>query len=247
MKRTLPAAGRSTLRQPRPTIEPKAVTSKAPRLLIDKPKSNKCLSRAKLFIRGRSNNNLLRYRALARLLTIFLCFLSPDLWARGRSFPLEATGIITSVENGGLTFTLVTDEPARILRLAVGESCKFSHAGAPADVGIIRNTACVKVSFWSTVFTGRVAVEIESDPVPQVAIGFIDEIDTANRRLVVRLVDSSHRLIVRWAVRSRFVKQGHTASANDLRKNKSIKLSYFSPAFADKYAVRIEIEPNPRL
>jgi hypothetical protein len=226
-------------------IEHKAEPSKAPQLLIDESKPNERLSTAKAFIRGR--NNLLRRLALVGLLMIVLCSLSPDTWARGRSFPEEATGIIRSVQNGGLTFTLATDEPARILKLAVGESCKFSHAGVPADVDIIRNNARIKVSFFSTVFTGRVAVEIESDPVPQEAIGIVEEIDTANRRLVVRFIDSSRRRIVRWAVTSRFVKHGRTASAKELHKNRPIKLSYYSPAFASRYAVRIELEPNPRL
>jgi hypothetical protein len=185
--------------------------------------------------------------ALVGLLALVFCSSTPDGWAKGRSFPQEATGMITHVEKGGLTFTLATDEPARILKLVVNESCKFSHAGAPADMGIIRRNVRIKVSFFSTIFTGRVAVEIESDPVPQVAIGIVEEIDTANKRLVVRLIDSSRRLIVRWAVTSRFVKYGRTVSANNLHKNRPIKLSYYSPAFASRYALRIELEPNSRL
>jgi len=187
---------------------------------------------------------MLKNLVFVGLLTLVLCSSTPPVWARGRSFPEEATGVITSVEKGGLTFTFAADEPARTLKLDVGASCKFLHAGAPADIAIIRRNARIKVSCFSTVFTGRIAVEIESDPVPQVAVGIVEEIDTANRTLVVRLIDSSRRLVVRWAVTSRFVKRGRTVSPNDLRQNTPVKVSYYSPSFAGQYAVRIELAPN---
>ena len=204
-------------------------------------------STAKHLTRGRPNSSMLRNLALAGLLTLVLCSSMPHVWARGRSFPQEATGVITSVEKGGLTFTFAADEPARILKLAVGENCKFSHAGAPADMGIIRRNARIRVGFFATVFTGRVAVEIQSDPVPQVAVGIVDEIATANRRLAVRVIDFSRRLIVRWTVTSRFIKRGRTASVKDLQQNTPVKLSYYSPSFGGKYAVKVELEPNLRL
>jgi hypothetical protein len=198
-------------------------------------------------IRDRPNSRMLKNVAFVGLLTLVLCFSTPHVWPRGRSFPEEATGVITSIEKGGLTFTFAADEPARTLKLDVGASCKFSHAGAPADIGIIRRNARIKVSFFATVFTGRIAVEIESNPVPQVAIGIVEKIDTANRRLAVRLIDSSRRIVVRWAVTSRFVKRGRTASPNDLQQNTLVRLSYYSPSFAGKYAVKVELEPHPRL
>jgi hypothetical protein len=63
-------------------------------------------------------------------------------------------------------FTIRVDEPARILTIAVGRDCKFKRHGTPAGEQILKPGAGVKVSYFATIFTGNIAVEIELDPVP---------------------------------------------------------------------------------
>ena len=91
--------------------------------------------------------------------------------ARGRSFPIEVTGIIAMVDRRNQTFTIQVDEPARILTIGVGRDCKFTKNGAPVDEHILKKGARVRVSYFSTIFTGKIAVKIESNPVPEVKAG----------------------------------------------------------------------------
>jgi hypothetical protein len=88
--------------------------------------------------------------------------------ARGRSFPIEITGTVLSVNRISHTFTIRADEPARILTIAIGRDCKFKQNTAPTGEQIVRPGARLKVSYFATIFTGDVAVEIESLPLPEV-------------------------------------------------------------------------------
>ena len=181
-----------------------------------------------------------------------VCVVAPSLAAlfinqasaRGRSFPIEVTGTITAFDRPNHTFTIQADEPARVLRIAVGRDCKFKRSGAPTGEQIARQGARVKVSYFSTIFTGKIAVEIELNPVPQVESGTIEKIAPADRKVTIRVRDSLHYLVLRWAANARFIKHGKLVSAVDLRENRAIKVSYFSPAFESKYAVKIELEPD---
>jgi hypothetical protein len=82
--------------------------------------------------------------------------------ARGRSFPIEVTGVIMSVNKTDHTFVIQVDDPAAVLILAVGRDCKFRQNGSPADENILQKGARMRISYFSTIFTGKVAVQIES-------------------------------------------------------------------------------------
>jgi hypothetical protein len=181
-------------------------------------------------------------RNTACLVAVLLGILPVHASARGRSFPIEVTGTIISVDRGKTQFTIQVDEPACVLTIAIGHDCKFEQNGAHAEEHILRPGARMKVSYFATIFTGDIAVEIESNPVPKIKRGIIEKIDRADRNLDIRLAESSCHLRLRWAVSTRFYKNGKAASAAALRENAAVEVSYFSPAFARKYAVRIELD-----
>jgi hypothetical protein len=84
--------------------------------------------------------------------------------ARGRSFPIEVTGTIKMFDRANHIFTIQSDEPARVLTIAVGRDCKFIQKGVPTGEWILKKGARVRVSYFSTIFTGKIAVKIESNP-----------------------------------------------------------------------------------
>jgi len=92
--------------------------------------------------------------------------LAGDALARGRSFPIEVTGTILEIDRWKTTFTIQVDESAQILAIAVGRECKFIQGGIPTDERILKKDAHFKVTYFSTIFTGKIAVKIESDPAP---------------------------------------------------------------------------------
>ncbi|HSS18401.1 MAG TPA: hypothetical protein VLQ29_15745 [Candidatus Dormibacteraeota bacterium] len=87
--------------------------------------------------------------------------------ARGRSFPIEVTGTIKMFDRANHIFTFQSDKRARVLTITVGLDCKFFQNGAPTGEWILKKGARVKVSYFSTIFTGNIAVKIESNPVRQ--------------------------------------------------------------------------------
>jgi hypothetical protein len=87
--------------------------------------------------------------------------------ARGRSFPIEVTGTIRMFDRANHIFTFQSDKPARVLTIAVGRDCQFFRNSAPAGEWILKKGARVRVSYFSTIFTGNIAVKIESNPVRQ--------------------------------------------------------------------------------
>jgi DUF917 family protein len=99
----------------------------------------------------------------ASLLGIFVVHVS----ARGRSFPIEVTGTIRMFDGANHTFTFQSDKRARVLTIAVGRDCKFFQNRAPAGEWILKKGARVRVSYFSTIFTGNIAVKIESNPLRQ--------------------------------------------------------------------------------
>ena len=163
--------------------------------------------------------------------------------ARGRSFPIEVTGTIINVDRFKTEFTIQVDEPARVLTIAVGRDCKFKRHGAPAGEEILTSGARARVRYFATIFTGNIAVEIESNPAPEVKTGVLEKVDRASRKLTIRLMDHSG-LVMRWAVNAHFVRRGRKSSSANLRENAPVRVSYYSPAFAAKYAVRIELRPE---
>jgi hypothetical protein len=163
--------------------------------------------------------------------------------ARGRSFPIEVTGIIAGFNRATQTFTMQVDEPAGILTIRVGRHCKVKQDGDPTEERILRQGARVKVSYFATIFTGKIAVEIESNPIPEVKRGLIEKIELANRKLSIRVGKGSCHLRLRWACNARFYKGAKVVSAADLKENEVVQVSYFAPAFDGKYAVKIQLEP----
>jgi hypothetical protein len=182
--------------------------------------------------------------SLTAVLAISFGPLASHVSARGRSFPIEITGTIVNVDQSKTEFSIEVDEPACILTIAVGRDCKFKRAGAPAGDEVLRRGARVRVNYFSTIFTGKIAVEIESNPQPLVKSGVIEKIEPPDRKLTIRLNNSMPHLVVRWTKTARFVRRGKAVAANDLKENMSITVSYYSPVFERKYAVRIELEPD---
>jgi hypothetical protein len=97
--------------------------------------------------------------------------------ARGRSFPTEVTGTIKMFDRANHIFTIQSDEPARFLTIAVGRDCKFIQKGLPTGEWILKKGARVRVSYFSTIFTGKIAVKIESNPGPEVKTSIIKKIE----------------------------------------------------------------------
>jgi hypothetical protein len=191
-----------------------------------------------------SRNYIICRNAAFLVAALLLSTLPDDASARGRSFPIEVTGTIISVDRWKTEFTIQVDEPARILTIAVGRDCKFIRNGAPAQGEILRRSARVRVNYFSTIFTGKIAVGIESNPRPLVQSGIIEKIEPANRKLTIRGRVCCQRLVLHWAGNVRCVKRGKTVSLRDLRENTIVKVNYYAPAFGSKYAVEIEVEPH---
>jgi hypothetical protein len=164
--------------------------------------------------------------------------------ARGRSFPIEVTGTIINVDRSKTEFTIRVDEHASILTIGVGRDCKFKQNGMPAVEQILRKGARVKVSYFATIFTGKIAVEIDSNPTSLTKSGIIEKIEPADRKLTIRVSNCSERLVLRWAGNTRWVKNGKTVSPADLRENTTVRVNYYAPAFERNYAVEIEAEPH---
>jgi hypothetical protein len=162
--------------------------------------------------------------------------------ARGRSFPIEVTGTITSVDGPSGAFTIQGDEPAESLTIALRYDCKFTEHGASAGRGILKKGARVKVSYFSTIFTGNLAIEIEANPKAELVHGVIERIEPSNRRLTLRL-DRSRCFAVRWADNALFINRGRTITPAKLREGTVVNVSYYSPAFESKYAVKVEVQP----
>jgi hypothetical protein len=175
---------------------------------------------------------------------LLLSALAGHASARGRSFPIEITGTITRFERATQTFTIQVDEPAGILTIGIGRDCKFKQNGAPTGEQILKQGTRVKVSYFSTIFTGKIAVEIESNPSPLVKSGVIEKIEPADRKLTIRGHGCCQRLILRWAENVRCTKRGKTVSPKDLRENTMVRVNYYAPAFESKYAVEIDVEPD---
>ena len=94
-----------------------------------------------------------------------------EVSARDRSFPLEVTGTIRSFDEPTQTFTVEVDESARVLTIAVGRDCKFTENGAPTGEEILKQGARVTVSYFATIFTGKIAVDVAINRVPEISGG----------------------------------------------------------------------------
>lgn len=55
-----------------------------------------------------------------------------------------------------------------LFTIAVRRDCKFIKNGTPAGEQILRKGARVRVSYFATTFTGKIAVKIESNTAPGV-------------------------------------------------------------------------------
>ena len=178
------------------------------------------------------------------LAALLLGVLPSHASARGRSFPIEITGTITRFDRATQTFTIQVDEPAGILTIGIGRDCKFKQNGAPTGEQILKQGTRVKVSYFSTIFSGKIAVEIESNPRPPVKSGIIEKIEPTDRKLTVGFPGCRQRLVLRWAGNVRCIKRGKTVSPKDLSENTMVKVNYYAPPFESKYAVEIKVEPR---
>ena len=106
-----------------------------------------------------------------RLTTICVIAISTafvgHLAARGRSFPIEVIGTIVEFNRTNQTFMIRVGKPGRTLTIAVGRDCKFIQNGRSTGEQTLRKGARVKVSYFSTIFAGKIAVKIEFNPMPQ--------------------------------------------------------------------------------
>ena len=91
--------------------------------------------------------------------------------ADDRSFPLEITGTIRNFDEPTQMFTVEVDESGRVLTIAVGRDCKFTENGAPTGEKILKQGARVKVSYFATIFTGKIAVDVAINRVPEISSG----------------------------------------------------------------------------
>lgn len=182
-------------------------------------------------------------RTAAYLVAAFLLgpLLSHAL-ARGRSFPIEVTGTVTSVDKASQTFTMQTDEPAKNVAIGLRWDCKFKRDGAPAGPDILKKSAYLRVSYFATIFTGNLAVEIEANPKAKLVQGIIERIEPACRQLTLR-VNRSRSFAVRWADNARFIHRGRNIMPAKLREGTVVNVSYYPPAFESKYAVKVEVQP----
>ena len=109
-----------------------------------------------------------------RIAILWAALLLLGLWpsevsAGDRSFPLEITGTIRSFDEPTQTFTVEVDESARVLTITVGRDCKFTENGAPTGEEILKQGARVKVSYRATIFTGKIAVDVAINRVPEIS------------------------------------------------------------------------------
>ncbi len=186
-----------------------------------------------------------------RLILLFLtalafCSVASVTFARGRSFPTEVTGIVTSVDRAITHFTMTTDQPAGVLALAIGRDCKFMKSGAPATEAVLKEGCHIKASYYSTIRTGKIAVEIDGAPVPEMVIGVVESVDAVNKRLSIRVSGNWRPLTLIWTSRTRFMQGRHTASANYLHTGLPVRVSYYALEFVPKYAVAVEEKPRSK-
>ena len=107
---------------------------------------------------------MFRLTTTALIVASLLGILIVEAAARGRTFPIEVTGTIRMFDGENHIFTIQVDEPAGALTIAVGRDCKFIQNGTPTGEQILKKGARVKVSYFSTIFTGKIAVKIELNP-----------------------------------------------------------------------------------
>jgi hypothetical protein len=186
-----------------------------------------------------------------RLILLFvtglaLCPVATVTFARGRSFPIEVTGTVTSVDRAITHFTMATDQPAGVLALAISRDCKFTRSGVPVTKAILKKGCNIKASYCSTIFTGKIAVEIDGAPAPEMVIGVVESVDAVNKRLSIRVSGNGHSLTFICTSRTRFMLGRHTASANYLRAGLPVRVSYYALEFVPKYAVAVEEEARSK-
>ena len=131
-----------------------------------------------------------------------------------------------------------------MLVIGLRRECRFLRNGAPTKSDILKKGAYVKVSYFATIFTGNLAVEIEANPKAESVRGVIERIEPTERLLTLRLNDS-RSFVVRWAANSRFVNGGRSIAPANFKGGMIVDVSYYWPAFEKKYAVKIEREQHP--
>jgi hypothetical protein len=125
------------------------------------------------------------------------------LWPSGvsaddRSFPAEITGTIRSFDKATQTFTIQVDEPARVFTIAVGSDCEFKENGAPTGEQILKQGARVEVSYFATIFTGNIAVDSATNPVPEVNHEITEKRRPAQGTLSIRRPGDTYQRGMPW-------------------------------------------------
>jgi hypothetical protein len=95
-----------------------------------------------------------------------------EVSADDRSFPLKIAGRIRSFDEPNQTFAIQLDESATVLTIALGEDCTFTENGAPTGEEILKQGARVQVSYFATIFTGNIAVDVATSRVSETTAAF---------------------------------------------------------------------------
>ena len=105
---------------------------------------------------------MIRLTTIVLVVASFLCPAVHHAAARRPSIPIEVTGEIENFDAHTHRFRIRTEQPVKMLTITVGSDCKFKQNGAETGERILKRGARVRVNYFATVFTGNVAVEIES-------------------------------------------------------------------------------------
>ena len=127
-----------------------------------------------------------------------------------------------------------------MLTIGLEWDCKFKRDGAPAATDILRKSAYLKVSYFATIFTGNLAVEVEANPSPQVISGVVERITPSDRKITIQVNHGSRLFTIRWAVNARFLHHGKAVSPAKLKTGMPVNIRYYSPPFENRYAIKIE-------
>ena len=109
--------------------------------------------------------------AILSVAALLLGLWPSEVSADDRSFPLVITGTIRNFDEPTQKLTVEVDESARVLTMAVGRDCKFTENGAPTGEEILKQGARVTVSYFATIFTGNIAVDVAMNRVPEISGG----------------------------------------------------------------------------
>ena len=84
--------------------------------------------------------------------------------ARRLPTPIDVTGTIKIFDRANHVLTIQVDKPAGVLSIVVPRDCKFIQNSTPMGEQSLQKGARAKIRYVSTIFTGKIAVTIELNP-----------------------------------------------------------------------------------